>query len=172
MFRINFKKRIIMNKIILMLATLSISTFAFADNHANSSEDQVLKALSAYMDARQSQDYKTVVAMSSKHGTFDTNSDGSFHKPLTKQTVASWANSGDGVTKHFYPEATAISDDVVFVRFYSEGMVGSKGKMSDYRTRVTMTWVKEDSTWVLRSSHYSAASFGGVHKTLATDFED
>jgi hypothetical protein len=110
--------------------------------------------------------------MSSKHGTLDTNSDGSFHKPLAKQTVASWANGGDAVTQHFYTEATAISDDVVHVRFYSEGMVGSKDQMSDYRTRVTMNWVKEGDNWVVRSAHYSPASYGGVHKTLATDFED
>jgi len=44
--------------------------------------------------------------------------------------------------------------------------------MSDYRTRVTMNWVKEDGKWVVRSAHYSPASYGGVHKTVATDFED
>ncbi len=161
-----------MKKITLMIAIFGISTFAFADHHADSSEAQVLKALSAYMDARNSKDYKTVVAMSSKAGTLDTNSDGSFHKPLAKQTEASWANGGDAVTQHFYPEATAISDDVVHVRFYSEGMVGSDGTMNDYRTRVTMNWVKEGSNWVIKSAHYSPASYGGVHKTLATDFED
>jgi hypothetical protein len=51
-------------------------------------------------------------------------------------------------------------------------MVGSNGKMNDYRTRVTMNWVKEDGNWVLRSAHYSPASYGGVHKTQASDFED
>ena len=161
-----------MKKITLMIAILGISTFTFADHHADSSEAQVLKALSAYMNARNSKDYETVVAMSSKAGTLDTNSDGSFHKPLAKQTVAGWAQGGDAVTQHFYTEATAIADDVVHVRFYSEGMVGSDGVMSDYRTRVTMNWVKEDGKWVVRSAHYSPASYGGVHKTLSSDFED
>ena len=41
-----------MKKITLMIAILGISTFTFADHHADSSEAQVLKALSAYMDAR------------------------------------------------------------------------------------------------------------------------
>ncbi len=152
---------------LLMLTAISVN----ADGHM-SSEKEVLKALSEYMDARNSKDYKTVVAMSSKSGTLDTNSDGSFHKPLAMQTEESWANSGDAVTQHFYAEATAIAEDVVHVRFYSEGMVGNNGDLSDYRTRVTMNWVKESGKWVLKTAHYSPASYGGVHKTIASDFED
>ncbi|HIG62466.1 MAG TPA: DUF4440 domain-containing protein [Gammaproteobacteria bacterium] len=147
---------------------MSMSTFSFAD----SSEAEVLKVLSAYMDARNSRDFKTVIALSSKVGTLDTNSDGSFHKPEVRQTIAYWEKSGDAFTHYFYPEATAIADDVVHVRFYSEGMVGSGDSMSDYRTRVTMNWVKESGSWVLRSAHYSPASYGGVHKTQVSDFED
>jgi ketosteroid isomerase-like protein len=159
-------------KLTFMVVIMSISTFGFADNHAGGSESAVLKALSAYMDARNTRDFKTVIAMSSKAGTLDTNSDGSFHKPLTKQTIDGWEKSGDAITQYYYPEATAITDDVVHVRFYSEGMVGNDGKMSDYRTRVTMNWIKEGGNWVLSSAHYSPASYGGVHKTQASDFED
>ena len=158
-------------KNLFLLSMMFLTSFAYADGHM-SSEKAVLKALDKYMEARNSRDFETVVAMSSKSGTLDTNSDGSFHKPLANQTVDDWKNSGDATTMHFYPEATAISDDVVHVRFYSEGMVGDDGNMSDYRTRVTMNWVKEDSKWVLRSAHYSPASYGGVHKTQAGDFED
>ena len=157
-------------KILLSLCML-FSFSLFADGHM-SSEKEVLKALDKYMEARNSRDFETVVKMSSKAGTLDTNSDGSFHKPLTNQTVDGWKNSGDATTLYFYPEATALSDDVVHVRFYSEGMVGNNGNMSDYRTRVTMNWVKESGKWVLKTAHYSPASYGGVHKTQATDFLD
>ena len=159
-------------KLTFMVVIMSISTFGFADNHTAASESAVLKALSAYMDARNTRDFKTVIAMSSKAGTLDTNSDGSFHKPLTKQTIEGWEKSGDAITQYYYPEATAITDDVVHVRFYSEGMVGNDEKMSDYRTRVTMNWIKEGGNWVLSGAHYSPASYGGVHKTQASDFED
>tara|TARA_B100001250_G_scaffold411422_1_gene440038 strand:+ start:2883 stop:3362 length:480 start_codon:yes stop_codon:yes gene_type:complete len=158
-------------KNLFMLSMMLVTSFAFADGHAPS-EKAVLKALDKYMEARNSRDFKTVVAMSSKSGTLDTNSDGSFHKPLTNQTVDSWKSSGDATTMHFYPEATALSDDVVHVRFYSEGMVGNDGNMSDYRTRVSMNWVKEDGKWVLKTAHYSSANYGGVHRTQASDFED
>ena len=159
-------------KLTLMVAMMSISTFGFADNHTDSSEAEVLKVLSAYMDARNTRDFNAVIAMSSKTGTLDTNSDGSFHKPQTKQTIEGWEKSGDAITQYYYPEATAITDGVVHVRFYSEGMVGNDGNMSDYRTRVTMNWIKEGGNWVLSSAHYSPASYGGVHKTQASDFED
>ena len=154
-----------------VISILFLSGLTFADGHL-ASEKAVLKALDKYMDARNSRDFETVVAMSSNSGTLDTNSDGSFHKPLTNQTVDGWKNSGDATTLYFYPEATALSDDVVHVRFYSEGMVGNDGNMSDYRTRVTMNWVKENGKWVLKTAHYSSASYGGVHRTQASDFED
>tara|TARA_B100000579_G_scaffold411003_1_gene401439 strand:+ start:421 stop:900 length:480 start_codon:yes stop_codon:yes gene_type:complete len=154
-----------------VISILFLSGLTFADGHL-ASEKAVLKALDKYMDARNSRDFETVVAMSSNSGTLDTNSDGSFHKPLANQTVDGWKNSGDATTLYFYPEATALSDDVVHVRFYSEGMVGNDGNMSDYRTRVTMNWVKESGKWVLKTAHYSSASYGGVHRTQASDFED
>tara|TARA_B100001250_G_scaffold197931_1_gene169863 strand:- start:52 stop:531 length:480 start_codon:yes stop_codon:yes gene_type:complete len=154
-----------------VISILFLSGLTFADGHL-ASEKAVLKALDKYMDARNSRDFETVVAMSSNSGTLDTNSDGSFHKPLANQTVDGWKNSGDATTLYFYPEATALSDDVVHVRFYSEGMVGNDGNMSDYRTRVTMNWVKENGKWVLKTAHYSSASYGGVHRTQASDFED
>ena len=160
-----------MKKFFLTALLIGICSNSFADGH-NSSESEVLEALSAYMEARKTRDFTKVIALSSKSGTLDTNSDGSFHKPLNKQTIAGWEKSGVAVTQYFYPEATAISDDVVHVRFYSEGMVGSEGKMSDYRTRVTMNWIKEDGNWVMRTAHYSPANFGGVYKAQASDFED
>ena len=162
-----------MKTFFLTVLFLGFCSTSFADDHmASSSESEVLEALSAYMEARNTKDFATVIALSSKSGTLDTNSDGSFHKPLAEQTIENWEKSGQAFTRYFYPEATALSDDVVHVRFYSEGMVGPEGNMSDYRTRVTMNWVKEDGSWVLRTAHYSPANFGGVHKAQASDFDD
>ena len=155
-----------------LLSILLLSTgLVYADGHS-ADEKKVLAALEAYFEARTNKDWETVVSYESKSGTYGTNSDGSFHKPLAKQTVENWKKSSGAVTQHFYAEATALADDVVHVRFYSEGMVGDEGNMSDYRTRVTMNWVRENNKWVVRSAHYSPASYGGVHKTQAGDFED
>ena len=156
---------------IILTLLISLTFYISSDDH-DQEDKAVLAAVAKYYAARTAEDFKTQVAMESKNGDYSTNSDGSFHKPLNKQTIAGWEKSGVAVTQYFYPEATAISDDVVHVRFYSEGMVGSDGKMSDYRTRVTMNWIKEDGNWVMRTAHYSPANFGGVYKAQASDFED
>lgn len=161
-------------RIIKIIATFSfvLSSTAFANDHASNAEAEVLKAVNTYMHARNDRDFETVVALSSKKGTLDTNSDGSFHKPLAKPSVEFWQKSGPAQIQYFYPEATQIAADVVHVRLYAEGMVGPSGQESDYRTRVTMNWVKEEGSWVLKSAHYSPASYGGVHKTQVSDFDN
>ncbi|MDP4745793.1 MAG: nuclear transport factor 2 family protein [Porticoccaceae bacterium] len=149
-----------------------LSSTVFANDHSSAAEAEVLKAVNVYMQARNDRDFKTVVALSSKNGTLDTNSDGSFHKPLAKPSIESWQKSGPSQIQYFYPEVIQIATDVVHVRLYAEGMVGPAGQESDYRTRVTMNWIKEDGSWVLKSAHYSSANYGGVHKTQVSDFDN
>ena len=113
------------------------------------------------------------MALESKTGTYGTNSDGSFHKPKQIPSVEQWEKFDQGgITNVFYPEAIQLSDTVVLARFYAEGVVTAGGNASDYRTRVTMNWIKEDGSWVVKSQHYSPANYGGVHKTQAADFEE
>ena len=160
-----------MKKITLIISFLMVTTL-YADGHL-SGEKEVLNSLQKYYDARNKQDYTTVISLESRTGTYNTNSDGSFHKPKQITSVESWKRSNQGgVTNVFYPQAIQLSEDVVFVRFYFEGVIEVGGQSSDYRTRVTMNWVKEDGKWVVKSQHYSAANYGGVHQTQAADFED
>ena len=149
-----------------------LSSTVFANDHSSAAEAEVLKAVNVFMQAQNDRDFKTVVALSSKNGTLDTNSDGSFHKPLAKPSIESWQKSGPSQIQYFYPEVIQIATDVVHVRLYAEGMVGPAGQESDYRTRVTMNWIKEDGSWVLKSAHYSSANYGGVHKTQVSDFDN
>ena len=65
-----------------------------------------------------------------------------------------------------------LSDDVVHVRFYYEGVIETPSVTRDYRTRASMNWVKESGKWVAKTMHFSAASFGDVTVTSASDFED
>ena len=158
-------------KIILSLSLL-LSFNLFADGHMSAEKD-VLKSMNAYFDARNNENWSEAVKYESKSGTYNTNSDGSFHKPLVKQSAASWAASNQGgVTNAYYPEAIQIADDVVFVRFYYEGMTEVNGVTSPYRTRVTMNWVNEGGKWVVKTQHYSPAAYGGVHVSQASDFQD
>ena len=77
-----------------------------------------------------------------------------------------------GVTDAAQSKAESEADGVVYVRFYYEGIAKNGAQSSDYRTRVTQNWVKESGKWVVKTQHYSPAQFGGVHITVASDFED
>ena len=167
----HLKKGITMKNLTLVMSLL-FASFINADHHL-SAENEVLSSLDTYFNARNAQDYETVVSLESKSGTYGTNSDGSFHKPLLQNSIDNWKNTNQGgITNVFYPEAIQISDDVVYVRFYFEGVVEDDSNAYDYRTRVTMNWVKEDGKWVVKTQHYSPASYGGVHRTQKADFEE
>jgi hypothetical protein len=144
-----------------------------ADAAHSNAEHEVEAAFNQYFQARQDQDYKTVVALESKSGTMNTNSDGSFHKPLSKQSEADWKVSQlGGILVPYHPDFTELADDVVHVRFYYEGVIETPNMTRDYRTRASMNWVNEDGKWVAKTMHFSAASFGDVTVTQASDFED
>ena len=161
-----------MNKFLFSGLLILSTSFVFADGHS-SAEKEVLKTLATYFEARNASDWETVVAHESKSGTYGTNSDGSFHKPVVMQTAEDWATSGQGGSLNIhYPEAIQLSDDVVYVRFYYEGMTEVEGNSKPYRTRVTMNWVKEGGNWVAKTMHFSSAEFGDVTVTQASDFED
>ena len=163
-----------MNKILLSGLLILSTGFTFADGHS-SAEKTVLKNLNAYWDARNSENWDMVVAMSSSSGMLNTNSDGSFHKPKSVQSVQDWEdqNAGGGVINVHAAEASQLNDTTVYVRYYAEGVVADgNGGMKPYRTRVTGVWVKEGSNWVVKTSHFSSAAYGGTHQTVAADFED
>ena len=119
-----------MKHVILILSMFFIS-FVSADGHLKSEKD-VLAALDQYFEARNNNDYETVVALESKTGTYGTNSDGSFHKPRQIPSVEQWEKFDQGgVTNVFYPEAIQLSESVVLARFYAEGVVTAGGNASD-----------------------------------------
>lgn len=158
---------------LLVISVLIFGFIGVTDAAQSKAESEVAMAFTKYFDARENQDWDTVAAMESASGTFNTNSDGSFHKILAKTSAAQWKASGQsGVLNTYYPEFAELADGVVYVRFYYEGIAKNGSQSSDYRTRVTQNWVKESGKWVVKTQHYSPAQFGGVHITVASDFED
>lgn len=136
-------------------------------------EAEVSIVFEKYFDARKAQDWDTVAEMESTFGTYSTNSDGSFHKPLSKTSADQWRASGQSGTLYtYYPEFSEISNGVVYVRFYYEGIATNGSQSRDYRTRVTQNWIKENGKWVLKTQHYSPAEYGGVHITSSSDFDN
>ena len=160
-------------KHLFVMTALMFGFVGVADAAHSKAEHEVEAAFNQYFQARKDQDYKTVVALESASGTMNTNSDGSFHKPLNKQSEADWkASQLGGILVPYHPDFTELADDVVHVRFYYEGVIETPNITRDYRTRASMNWVNEDGKWVAKTMHFSAASFGDVTVTQASDFED
>lgn len=155
----------------LLLVNL-LSPAVLADDPASMVEARLM----AYWDARNDLDHNTVAGLESTSGMLGTNSDGSFHKPISVSTPADWEKNMQGqanVVRVFYPEITPISADVVYARYYLEGLNKNASGASPYRTRVTNVWVKDsDNEWCIKAMHFSPANYGGVHQTQSSDFDD
>ena len=164
-----------MNKNLILSLALIFSIAVFSDDHSNA-EKMVLENVEAYWEARNDRDWDTVVALTSSSGMLGTNSDGSFHKPLNNQTAEDWESQTPavaGLVGVHASEAHQLNSSTVYARYYAEGVVpDGKGGVRPYRTRVTSVWVKEDSNWVMKTSHFSSAAYGGTHQTVQEDFED
>jgi ketosteroid isomerase-like protein len=163
-----------MKKIIFICFVTLICSSAISKISAQTkAEREVSVAFEKYFDARKAQDWDNVADMESYSGTYNTNSDGSFHKPFSKTSADQWKASGQsGTLDTYYPEFSEISTGVVYVRFYYEGIAANGSQSQDYRTRVTQNWIKENGDWVLKTQHYSPAQYGGVHITNSSDFDN
>ena len=97
---------------IFLSLALIFSVAVFADGHTGD-EKTVLKNIEAYWEARNTSDWDKVVAMSSSSGMLNTNSDGSFHKPMAAQTASDWERQsagGTGVIQVHASEAHQLND--------------------------------------------------------------
>jgi hypothetical protein len=70
------------------LIILTISS-ALSDNHV-SRLSALEAAIQSYWVARNTRDHTAVAGLESRTGVLATNSDGSFHKPLTRSTAEQW----------------------------------------------------------------------------------
>lgn len=162
----------IITRIVCLSFLVMLSTGAYAQGNA---EKAALDVIEKYWQARNDQDFKTQVDLTSEEGTLDANSDGSFFRTSPKVSAEELEKLmlGSQSTKVFYPEATELGDGVVMVRYYLEGYIDSpEGSVPNYRTRVTTVVVEESGGWKMRSWHFSSLHDGGRHLTSKTDFED
>ena len=103
------------------------SSVSFADEKTvMENTKKVLSNIESYWEARNSKDWDTVISLSSSHGMLNSNSDGSFHKPLAIQTAEDWEKQTPGaagtIAVHA-AEAHQINDGAIFARYYAEGVV-------------------------------------------------
>lgn len=161
-------------KISSYLSTVLLSMVSLQLWANSSAEQAALEAIDSYWAARNASDFDVQAGLMSGAGTLSANSDGSFFREAGKPTAEELKQAlpGSQATMVFYPEATELSNTVVMVRYYLEGVVEAGSEtVSDYRTRVTTVMVMEDDGWKIRSWHFSPLHDGGRHVTSRADFE-
>ena len=157
-----------------LLVLTHVSAPAAQEDTTKASGDVCIERVKDYWAAFSRMDAEAAVAMQSSKGSYSTNSDGSFHKPVriasveeTKKNLSNYS----GLLSVYYPEAIILSEDVVLTRYYLEGLTKSGEGTKPYRTRATHIWVNEDGKWLTRSMHFSPANYGDVHVTQPSDFK-
>jgi hypothetical protein len=161
----------IIAQIVCVSFLVLFSTGAYAQSAA---EKEAVEVVEKYWQARNDQDFKTQVALTSDKGTLDAYSDGSFFSTSPKVSAEKLEEqmAGSQATNVYYPEATELAQGVVMVRYYLAGVVESPaGKVPNYRVRVTTSVVKESDGWKVRAWHVSPLHDGGRHLTDTGDFE-
>ena len=143
---------------------IGFSQVVLADNHS-SATDEVIALVEKNWEARNNNDYKTQWELSTDGVHLNANSSGTFfysnEKPSLEELSENLAGEYDVAVVH--PNAILLSDTVVLAHYYLEGSMSANDvSVSNYRTRVTHIWVKEDGEWKSKSWHFSPLHNGGT----------
>ena len=153
-----------MKKLLLVCMAIGFSQVVLADNHS-SATDEVIALVEKNWEARNNNDYRTQLELRTEGTHYNANSSGTFlysdEKPSLEEISEDLAGEYDVTV--MYPNAVSLSDTVVLARYYLEGSMSADDvTVSNYRTRVTHIWVKEDGEWKSKSWHFSPLHNGGT----------
>jgi hypothetical protein len=154
-----------MKAVFLVLASMLLFAGAFA--HADeATEQEVIKTIidgNAYAKKNLKDQADTV----SKDGSLEFWSSGGFLQEVPAGTAPDQYESVNIDAKHIQV-ITLVPGKVAVAQFYAEGSMAPKGSaaVSNYRTRATQVFVKEDGKWKVRAAHWSPiASGSGTSQT-------
>lgn len=148
-----------MKKLVFIIigALAFAGTFAQADS---ATEDAVKKAIldgNAYVKKHLKDEADTV----SKDGSLEFWSSGGFLQSVSADSEPGEYESVNIDAKHIHV-ITLVPDQIAVAQYYSEGSMAPKGSaaVSNYRTRATQVFVKEDGKWKVRAGHWSPIAGG------------
>ena len=104
----------------------------------------------------------------SRHGAFEFWSSGGLLNEIPPNGRGGQWDAINITPKHI-KVIPLVEGQAAVALYYSEGMMKPKGSaaVSNYLTRVTQVFVKEDGKWKVRSSHWSAVTGGsGTTQTV------
>ena len=145
----------------VLLVLTSVLLFAGAFAHADeATEQEVIKTI---MDgnAYSKKNLKDVGDTVSKDGSLEFWSSGGFLQEVKPGTTLDEYDSINIDAKHIHV-ITLVPGKVAVAQYYSEGSMAPKGSaaVSNYRTRATQVFVKEDGKWKVRAAHWSPITGG------------
>ena len=139
----------------------SMLLFAGAVAHADeATEQEVIKTImdgNAYAKKNLKDQGDTV----SKDGSLEFWSSGGFLQEVPAGDQPDEYVSVNIAAKHIHV-ITLVPGKVAVAQYYSEGSIAPKSSaaVSNYRTRVTQVFVKEDGKWKVRAAHWSPITSG------------
>lgn len=157
-----------MKSAILVLVSMFLfgSAFARADE---ATEQEVIKTIldgNAYAKKNLRDQEDTV----SKDGSLEFWSSGGLLQEVKAGGKPEEYESTNIDAKHIHV-ITLVTGKVAVAQYYSEGSMTRKGSaaVSNYRTRVTQVYVKEDGKWKVRAAHWSPIAGGSGTNQTAVD---
>jgi len=157
-----------MKKVLPVLASALL--FAGATAHADeATEREVIKSImdgNAYAKKNLRDEADTVA----KDGSLEFWSSGGFLQKVAADSKPSEYESVNIDAKHI-EVITLVPGKVAVAQYYSEGSMAPKGSaaVSNYRTRATQVFVKEDGKWKVRAAHWSPIASGSGTSQTAVD---
>ncbi len=148
-----------MKKVLLVLTGILLFAGAFA--HADeATEQEVIKTImdgNAYAKENLMDQDDTV----SQDGSLEFWSSGGFLQELRAGSAPQEYESINIDAKHIQV-ITLVPGQIAVAQFYSEGSMAPKGSaaVSNYRTRATQVFVKENGMWKVRAGHWSPIAGG------------
>ena len=161
----NTYRGIYVKKILLVLtgSLLFSGAFAYADE---ATEQEVIKTImdsNAYAEKNLKDQEDTV----SKDGSLEFWSSGGLLQEVGPGSEPDEYESVNIDAKHIHV-ITLVPGKVAVAQYYSEGSMAMKGSdaVSNYRTRATQVFVKENGKWKVRAAHWSPIAGGsGTNQT-------
>jgi len=159
------KREIPMKAVLLVLA----STLLFAGSLAHADEATEQEVIKTILDgnAYAKKNLKDPDDTVSKDGSLEFWSSGGFLQQVNAGATPDEYESVNIDAKHIHV-ITLVPGKVAVAQFYSEGSMAPKNSaaVSNYRTRATQVFVKEDGKWKVRAAHWSPiASGSGTSQT-------
>lgn len=153
-------------KTVLLVLT---STLLFAGALAHADEATEQEVIQTIMDgnAYARKNLKDAADTVSKDGSLEFWSSGGFLQKVNAGSESDEYESFNVDAKHVHV-ITLVPGKVAVAQYYSEGSMAPKNgaAVSNYRTRATQVFVKEDGKWKVRAAHWSPiASGSGTSQT-------